>query len=305
MQFDTIILGAGPAGLAAGIYLARAKQRVMIIDEKTEGGQIIMTHAIANYPGVEEISGYKLAGIMKKQARDFGCRFSSGSRIKEYDIGGVEKKVTDEEGSIFASKSLIIAAGGSPRTLGLPSESRFKGEGISYCATCDGDFFQGQDIAVIGGGNSALQEAVSLTKFAKSVTIIHQFENFQGFKHAIEEAKSNPAIKMIMESDVVEFIGDERLKQVKFHDKRNNTDGVINVTGAFIFIGYEPATRPFEGIVEMNQRKEIVVNEDMATSVKGVFAAGDVIDKKIRQITTSVADGTIAALSAVEYNSKA
>lgn len=302
MKYDTIILGGGPAGLSAGIYLSRAKQKVLIIDQKTVGGQIILTHAVANYPGVEEISGYKLASTMKKQAKSFGCKILSNNAVTKIDLIGDEKSVEIDDEDTYYAKSIILATGGMPRPLGLTSEKKFKGRGISYCATCDGDFFQDQDIIVVGGGNSALEEAVSLTKYAKTVKIVHQFDHFQAFEHAIEEAKSNPKISFMMESEVEDFLGEESLTQVKVYDKKNDKHVILNATGTFIFIGYIPSTDPFKDIIDLNNRGEIVVDADMQTSVKGVFAAGDAINKKVRQITTAVADGTIAALSAIEYN---
>lgn len=304
MDYDTIILGGGPAGLSAGIYLARAKQKVLIIDEKTVGGQIILTHAVANYPGVEETSGYKLAQIMKKQAKEFGCRIESSSKVVRFDLAASPKTIEIDSGETFTAKSVILAVGGVSRTLGLPSESRLKGRGISYCATCDGDFFQGHDIVVVGGGNSALEEAVSLTRYARTVTIVHQFDHFQGFKHAIEAAVNHPQIKIMLEAEVADFIGEERLEQVVIRKKGQTEPVVLAATGAFIFIGYVPSTDPFRNCIELNSKGEIVVDSDLATSRPGVFAAGDATAKKYRQITTAVSDGTIAALNAIEYNTR-
>jgi len=298
--FDSIIIGAGPAGLTAGIYLARAKQKVLIIDKGMGGGQVILTHAVANYPGVPETFGYKLASEMKKQAADFGCRILPNKEISSMDLKGKVKTVT-AEGETYEAASVILAVGGKPRTLGLESEKKFQGTGISYCATCDGDFFTGEDIVVVGGGNSALEEAVSLTQYAKSVTIVHQFDHFQAYAHAIKAAEDNPKVSFIMESVIEEFLGDETLTGVRVKNKKTGESATIEATGAFIFIGYVPSTEPFEGIINLNDRKEILTNEDMATSVAGVFAAGDVRAKKFRQITTAVSDGTIAALSAMDY----
>jgi thioredoxin reductase (NADPH) len=262
---------------------------------------MILTHQIANYPGLPETAGYQIAAAMKKQAKDFGCKILSGSKITKLEIQGDEKFIEIDGEDMYSSDSVIIAAGGEPRSLGLDSEKKFKGKGVSYCATCDGDFFQDQDIAVVGGGNSALEEAVSLTKYARSVTIIHQFDHFQGFEHAIKEAQEHPKIKIVLESVIDEFIGDESLRSVTVRSLKDGSSKQLEVTGAFIFIGYIPRTGPFKDLVKTNERSEIIVDADMKTSVEGVFAAGDITSKKYRQVTTAVADGTIAALTAIEY----
>jgi len=298
-EFDVIVVGAGPAGLTAGIYLARAKQRVLIVDQATVGGQVILTHAVANYPGLPETSGYQLVATMRKQAQDFGCTLLSNSPITDISFRGNVKSLV-AKGETYQAKAVILAVGGDPRTLGLESETRLRGKGISYCATCDGDFFTGQEIVVIGGGNSALEEAVSLTTYASKVTVVHQFDNFQAYAHAVEEAEHNPKIHFIMEL-VEEFTGDDFLTSVRIKSKKDGQVTEIPASGAFIFIGYVPKTKPFLDCVELNKSGEIMVDDGMATSVPGVFAAGDARKKRFRQITTAVSDGTIAALSAMEY----
>ncbi len=299
-SYDTIILGAGPAGLTAGIYLSRAKQKVLILDTGTGGGQVILTHAVANYPGLPETFGYTLASEMKNQAVSFGCEILFSQEIRSVNLKGV-KKIVVTGTDTFESRTIIIAVGGKPRTLGLESEMKFQGTGISYCATCDGDFFTGEDIVVVGGGNSALEEAVSLTQYAKSVTIVHQFDHFQGYAHAIKAADDNPKITFLMETVIEEFLGNDTLTGVKVRSKKSGEITILEVTGAFIFIGYVPSSDPFADSFELNSRKEIITTEDMETNIQGVFAAGDVRAKKFRQITTAVSDGTIAALSAMEY----
>jgi len=299
-SYDAIILGAGPAGLSAGIYLSRAKQSVLILDQGIVGGQVVLTHAVANYPGLPELSGYKLASEMKKQAVEFGCEIQANDKLLSFNFKGKDKFITAKSGE-YKSKAVIIAVGGQPRKLGLESEQRFQGLGISYCATCDGDFFTDEDIVVVGGGNSALEEAVSLTKFAKTVTIIHQFDHFQAYAHAIKEAEENSKIKFLMESEIEEFTGDESLSGVNIRNLKTGSTSKLNVTGAFIFIGYVPGSDVFKECVSLSDRKEIVTKEDMATSRDGVFAAGDVRQKKFRQITTAVSDGTIAALAVMDY----
>jgi len=299
-EYDVIVIGAGPAGLTAGIYLARAKQRTLIIDQGTVGGQVILTHAVANYPGLPELSGYQLAATMRKQAEEFGCELLSNVEIGEIDLAGKVKRV-DAGGESYAARAAIIAVGGEPRTLGLESEKRLRGRGISYCATCDGDFFTGEHIVVVGGGNSALEEAVSLTQYARSVTVVHQFDNFQGYAHAIRAAQENPKINFMMESEVEEFVGEDGLEGVKVRSKKEGSVTTVPATGAFIFIGYVPSTGRFRDVVRTNGNGEILTDQCMATSVPGVFAAGDTRQKRFRQITTAVSDGTIAALSALEY----
>ncbi|MGE0092237.1 MAG: thioredoxin-disulfide reductase [Bacteroidia bacterium] len=300
-HYDVIILGAGPAGLTAGIYLSRAKMKALVISEGVVGGQMVLTHEIANYPGVENISGYQLANIMKKQAKNFGCEIRSNTNIVNMQLDGDVKMVEIENGESFTSDAIIISSGGRSRTLGVEGEDKFKGKGISYCATCDGDFFTGKRIFVVGGGNSALEEAVSLTKYASHVTIVHQFDHFQAFEHAIEEAKKNPKIDFIMESTIVSFNGDEKLDSV---DIKNIPSGKIEnhkTDGVFVFIGYVPNSESVKDIVETNQWGEIVVKSDMSTSLPGVYAAGDSTAKRYRQVTTAVGDGTIAALAASGY----
>lgn len=300
-HFDVIVIGAGAAGLTAGIYLSRAKVKTLILNEGAVGGQMVLTHEIANYPGVENISGYELARTMKSQAQKFGCTIKSNTKITSLNLTDELKKVTVNGKDVYTSDAVIIATGGRSRMIGALGEDKFKGKGISYCATCDGDFFQDKEIIVVGGGNSALEEAVSLTKYASKLTIVHQFDHFQAFEHYVDEAKKNEKISFIMESKIIEFIGDEKLESVKIQNQATQEITEMKIDGVFIFIGYVPNTESLEGIIELNQWKEIVVDKDMKTNLPGVFAAGDSIQKRYRQVTTAVADGTIAALSAAEY----
>lgn len=299
-HFDVIVIGAGAAGLTAGIYLSRAKMKTLILNEGAIGGQMVLTHKIENYPGIDSISGYELARNMKSQAQKFGCTIKSNIKITELDLQNEIKKVVVNK-EIYTSHAVIIATGGRSRTIGAINENEFKGKGISYCATCDGDFFQDKEIIVVGGGNSALEEAVSLTKYASKVTIVHQFDHFQAFQHYVDEAIAHPKINFIMESKIIEFIGNEKLEKVKIQNQRSGEIREMKIDGVFIFIGYVPNTEKLEGIVELNDSKEIIVDKNMATNLPGVFAAGDSISKRFRQVTTAVADGTIAALSAAEY----
>ncbi len=300
-HYDVIIIGAGPAGLTAGIYLSRARLRTLILNEGTVGGQMVLTHEIANYPGVESISGYQLANIMKKQAKTFGCDIRANITLSKLEMEGETRRVSLSDGTVYTSKSLILTPGGRSRTLGVPGEDLFKGRGISYCATCDGDFFTGKEIIVVGGGNSALEEAVSLTKYASKVTVVHQFDHFQAFKHAIEEARSHPKIEFMMESAITAFHGEEKLESVDIKNLKTGEVRRFNTEGTFIFIGYIPNTEFLKGKIELNRWGEIVVTPDMSTSIPGVYAAGDSIAKRYRQVTTAVGEGTVAALATAEY----
>jgi len=300
-HFDAIVIGGGPAGLTAGIYLSRARLRTVIISDGVPGGQMILTHEIANYPGVESISGYQLSNIMKMQAKKFGCVIRANSEVTGLNLEGEVKEIVLSDGQIYTADSVILTPGGRSRTLNMPGEAKFKGRGISYCATCDGDFFTGKEIFVVGGGNSALEEAVSLTKYATKVTIAHQFDHFQAFEYAVEEAKGNPKINFVMESSIVRFYGKEKLESVDLKDLKTGEINNFRTDGVFIFIGYVPNTEFLKEVVTLNQWNEIVVDTDMATNIPGVFAAGDSIVKRYRQVTTAVGDGTIAALAASNY----
>jgi thioredoxin reductase (NADPH) len=299
--FDVIIIGGGAAGLTAGIYSSRAKLSTLILNEGVVGGQLILTEEIANYPGVETTKGYMLANTMKNQAKSFGCKIKSNVKIINYQLEGEIKQIDLEDGRSFKGRTVILTPGGRPRTLNLENEDTFKGKGISYCATCDGDFFTGKEVVVVGGGNSALEEAVALTNFAIKVTIVHQFDHFQAFEHAIEEAKTNPKIEFVMESELRGYFGNEKLEKVTIEHLPTGEITEMKTDGVFVFIGYLPNTEPLKGIVSLNERNEIIVNPDMETNIPGVFAAGDCITKKYRQVTTAVAEGTIASLSASNY----
>jgi len=300
-HYDVIVIGAGAAGLTAGIYLSRAKVKTLILNEGAVGGQMVLTHEIANYPGVESISGYELARNMKSQAIKFGCVIKSNIKITKMDITGKLKSIEVNGKLTYTSDAVIIATGGRSRTLGVINEDKFKGKGISYCATCDGDFFTDKEIIVVGGGNSALEEAVSLTKYASKVTIVHQFDHFQALEHYVDEAKKNPKINFIMESTVSGFYGEDSLEYVTIKNLKTGQEYEMKIDGVFVFIGYVPNTESLKGIVELNNYGEIIVDQSMRTNLPGVFAAGDSIAKRYRQVTTAVADGTIAALSASEF----
>ncbi len=301
-QYDAIVLGGGPAGLTAGIYLSRAKASTLILDTGTIGGQTILTFEVANYPGVETTTGYQLSSTMRKQAKSFGCDIKSNIKITNLNLDNEIKSLVVNGKIKYKARSIILATGGKSRMLNVPGEANFKGKGISYCATCDGDFFQDKEIVVVGGGNSALEEAVALTKFASKVTILHEFDHFQAFDHAIEEVKSNPKINFIMSSHITEFKGDDKLTSIQYKNLVTGKLNNLDIDGVFIFIGYVANTDMLKNTsVDLNKWGEVITDDKLQTNITGVFAAGDNRAVRFRQITTAVADGTIAALNAIEY----
>mgnify|MGYP001562436939 CR=1 FL=1 len=302
-DYDVIIMGGGPAGLSAGLYLARDRFKTVIIDKQFGGGQLSLTHAIANYPGVEEIGGFDLAELMKKQVQEFGCELMLNTEIT--GLGLTDKIKTVEIGDKkLTAKAIIICVGGSPRKLGLESEEILKGRGISYCATCDGPFFRDKDVIVVGGGNSALEESVYLTKFAKSVKILVRGEELVAHKIAIQEAEENEKIELIYNVEVKEFIGENRLEKVRIYNSAKDSEEEIEAQGAFIFIGYVPNTKSLEGIINIDNWGGIITDQEMATNVPGVYAAGDARAKKFRQVVNAAGEGCVAALASEEYIGK-
>ncbi|MFB6341560.1 thioredoxin-disulfide reductase [Saccharicrinis sp. FJH62] len=299
--YDVIILGAGPAGLSAGIYASRSKLKTLILNEGAIGGQVTLTEEIANYPGVETTHGYMLVNTMKNQAKSFGCKIKANLSVTGYRLNQNIKEIEVNGKEVYKAKSVIIAAGGKPRPLGIPGEAELKGRGVSYCATCDGDFFTGKELVVVGGGNSALEEAVALTNYATKVTIVHQFDHFQAFEHAVNEAKNNPKIAFVMESELRKISGTDGVESVVIENLKSGEQTELKTDGVFVFIGYVPNTDNIKHLVKTNDRGEILADADMKTNIPGVFAAGDSIQKRYRQVTTAVADGTIAALSTSDY----
>jgi len=301
-RYDLIIVGAGPAGLSAAIYAARARLRTLVLDESVPGGQVKTTHKVSNYPGFpEDIKGTDLAKAFAMQAERFGATIRRAVEITRHDlIGPVKSFELDEEETVEAP-AVIIATGAKPRDLGVPGESKFKGRGISYCATCDGAYFEGKDIHVIGGGNSAVEESLFLTQFARSVTIIHQFDHFQAEAATAEEALHNPKIKVIWDSEPRAFVGEGGLQSLTIENVKTKARTDLKTDGVFVFIGYVPRTDLVKGVVPLNKWGYVETGEDMSTPVPGLYVAGDLRSKSFRQITTAVADGTIASLAAQKY----
>lgn len=301
-KLDLIIVGAGPAGLAAAIYAARARLKTAVLDESVPGGQVKTTHKVSNYPGFpEDVKGTDLAKAFALQAERFGARIRRAVEITRHDLAGAVKTVELDEEEVLEAPAVIVATGARPRELGVPGESRFKGRGLSYCATCDGAYFDGKDIHVIGGGNSAVEESLFLTQFARSVTIVHQFDHFQAEAATAEEALHHPRIQVIWTSEPRGFHGEKGLEALEVENLQTRERRRLATDGVFVFVGYLPRTDLVKGLVPVNQWGYVETGEDMSTPVPGLFVAGDIRAKMFRQITTAVADGTVAALAAQRY----
>jgi thioredoxin reductase (NADPH) len=300
--FDLIVIGAGPAGLTAAIYGARARLRTLVLDESTAGGQVKTTHKVSNYPGFpEDIKGIELAARFAEQATRFGAELARAVEITSQDLLADPKRfVLDEEREVTA-RAVIVATGARPRELGIDGEKRFRGRGISYCATCDGAYFEGKRVHVIGGGNSAVEESLFLTTFAQSVDIIHQFDTFQAEAGTAAEALAHPKIRVHWNSEPRAFQGDQVLDRVEVENVVTHERSELATDGVFIFIGMVPQTQLVAGVLPLTPQGYVETDEGMGTAVPGLFVAGDIRAKRFRQITTAVADGTIAALSAQAY----
>ena len=304
--YDVIILGAGPAGLTAGLYAGRSRLSTLIIEKGQDGGQIAITDEIENYPGqmVEGESGPSLIARMTEQAKKFGAERCSDT-IKSVELTGEVKKLVGVKGEYLA-KSVIIATGAFPKPIGCENEGKFTGKGISFCATCDAAFFEDFEVYVVGGGDSAVEEAMYLTKFARKVTIIHRRDQLRAAKSIQEKAFANPKIHFLWDSVVVKVDGDELLssmtvKNVKTGELTTITaDEDDGLFGLFGFIGYNPNSQLFDGMLDM-ENGYIKTDDNMHTSIPGVFAAGDIRVKSLRQVVTAAADGAIAAMQAEHF----
>jgi thioredoxin reductase (NADPH) len=298
--FDLIIIGGGPAGLTAGLYGSRAKMDVLVIEKEVFGGQITTTAEIDNYPGAPApCTGNSLSQIMTQQAEDFGTKFAV-DEIVSMDLSGEIKSLKGKKEE-YKARVLIIATGAKPRLAGFKRELELRGRGVSYCATCDADFFEGLDIAVIGGGDSAITEALYLTKFADSVTIIHRRDTLRAAKSIQEKAFKNTKIKFIWNSAIEEAIGEEIVEGVMVKNLKTNEVTTLDVNGIFVYIGLDPITEIFKDVIELDKNGYVQTDETMKTNVLGVYAAGDVRVKSLRQVITAAADGAIAAMQAEEY----
>ena len=307
--YDVIIIGGGPAGLSAGLYSSRAKLKTLILEKEKMGGQIVTTSEVANYPGsIKDATGPSLTARMVEQAEEFGAERGFDTII-EVDFKNKIKIIRGTK-DIYKAKSIIIATGASPRRLGVPGEKALTGKGVSYCATCDADFFTDLEVYVIGGGDTAGEEAMYLTKFARKVTIVHRREELRAAKSIVEKAFKNEKVSFLWNSIVKEIKGEGIVESIVLKDVKTGdlseyfADEEDGTFGIFPFVGYIPASDLFKEILKLNNQGYVVTNHDMKTEVEGIFAAGDIREKSLRQVVTAVADGAIAAVQAEKYIEK-
>ena len=296
-MYDVIILGAGPAGLTAGIYAARGGLNAVIVESKAVGGQAALTAEIENYPGFESVSGFELVSLIQAQCERLGVAFVYDNPVN-VSLDGNIKSVETAYSGVLEARAVIIATGAMPRTLGLPRESALMGGGVSYCATCDGAFFKGKAVAVVGGGNTAAEDALYLEKFASSVTLIHRRDALRA-DAILAKRIAESTVKVAWDSVVTQLNGENKLSSVTLKNVKTGELGDLPVSGLFVAVGQTPATEGLKG-VELDGGY-IVTDEEMHTSLPGVFAAGDVRKKTLRQVVTATADGAIAAESAIKF----
>ena len=298
--YDTIIIGGGPAGLTAALYAARARLKTLLLEKGMPGGQASTTDLIENYPGFPQgISGPDLMLNFQEQAIRFGLELRY-QEVKQAEIEGEIKTVLTAEGQ-YRTRTIIVCSGANPRRLGVPGEEGFVGRGVSYCATCDGALYQGRTIAVLGGGDAAVEEALFLTRFARHVYIIHRRDKLRATRIAQERAFRHEKISFIWNTKVQEIKGEKSVQKLLLLNTENQEEQELSVEGVFVYIGVVPNSNFLEGIVQLTSEGYIHTNSRLETSMPGVFAAGDIRDKDLRQVATAVGDGAVAALSVERY----
>jgi len=298
--YDVVIIGGGPAGLTAAIYSCRAGRKTLLLEKGAFGGQAVSTEMIENYPGFPEgISGFELMINFHKQAERFGCDFLN-SEVLELETKGASKRVITSAGEVVG-KAIILATGSKPRELGIRGEKEFHGKGVSYCATCDGFFYRNKRVAVVGGGDSAVKEALYLANMVREVVIIHRRDKLRADKILGEKALATPNIKICWDTVVDEIIGEDKIKAVKIHNIKTQQTQGIDVDGVFMYVGNQPNTEFLGEELQKNPQGYLITNENMETSVPGVYAIGDCREKLSRQVATAVGDGALVFSAVEEY----
>jgi thioredoxin-disulfide reductase len=298
-KYDIVIVGAGTAGLSAAIYAVRAGKSVIVLEATTHGGQIVNTPEVENYPGIQKISGFEFANNLYEQAKSLGAEVVY-EKVIGIEVNGEEKIVhtTKED---YQAKAVILATGAKNRPLGLEHEKEWIGAGISYCATCDGMFYRGKDVAVAGGGNTALEDAIFLTNYCRKVYLIHRRDAFRGEEKLLQTLKEKPNVEFVLNANITRLIGEDGVDGVEVEDKNTHEKRVLDVMGLFVAIGQMPENSEFINVVDLDKGGYIEAKEDCKTKTKGIFTAGDCRTKKVRQLATAASDGAIAALAACEY----
>jgi thioredoxin reductase (NADPH) len=300
---EVIIIGSGPAGYTAAVYAARAQlEPVLLEGAVTAGGALMNTTEVENYPGFPEgIQGPDLMLAMRAQAEKFGAQILTQDAV-DVQLSGDVKTVTDDAGTVWRARAVILAMGSGYRELGVPNEKRLSGHGVSWCATCDGFFFKGQHIAVVGGGDSAMEEATFLTRFAEKVTIVHRRDEFRASRIMAERALNDPKIEVVWNSEVVDVIGEEKVSGLELRNRVTGEQSTLDVTGLFVAIGHDPRSGLVKGQIDLDDEGYVVVSgRTTSTNVDGVFAAGDLVDHTYRQAITAAGSGCAAALDAERY----
>ncbi len=301
-EYDIVIVGGGPGGLAAGLYAARGRHRALLFEKGVIGGQISLTELVENYPGVPSINGFDLAQTMHKQAESYGLE-------TEYlEVTGLERQgkkwLVHTQTDDFIAKAVIVTSGADYNKLGVPGEERLTGRGVSYCATCDAAFFKDQEVAVVGGGDSALDEGMFAARFASKVTVIHRRDELRASRILQERAFATPKMHFVWNTVITEILGEEQVTAVRLHNRATKGESNLAVAGVFVFIGQHPNTGFLKGLVAMDNGGHILVDDWMATELPGLFVAGDARKNSARQVATSVGDGVTAAIAADHYISE-
>lgn len=298
-MYDIIIVGAGTAGLSAAIYGVRAGKSVLVLEGETYGGQIVNSMEVANYPGIKMTSGFEFATNLYEQATELGAEVEYEKVIRVEDEGDVKTVVTED--SVYEAKAVILATGAKNRPLGLEKEKEFIGSGVSYCATCDGAFFKGKKVAVAGGGNTALEDAMFLSNYCETVYLVHRRDEFRGEEKLVEALKGKGNVEFVLNVNILSLLGENKLEGILVEDKNTKEQKEIAVSGLFVAIGQIPKNEAFAGLVELDRGGYIVAGENCKTNVPGIFVAGDCRTKTVRQLATAASDGAVAALAACEY----
>lgn len=303
-MYDIVIVGGGTAGLSAAIYGVRAGKSVLILEEKFYGGQIVNSPEVVNYPGIAKISGYEFAKNLYDQATSLGAEYKQARVVRIEESNPDRKKVYAESGdeeACYETHTVILATGAKNRPLGVEREKELIGAGVSYCATCDGMFFRGRDVAVVGGGNTALEDAMFLSNYCSRVYVIHRRDQFRGEERLVEMLRQKEPVEFIMDSVVLRLSGDTMLEKILVHNVKTGEDRELPVSGLFVAIGQMPDNEDFSDLVAIDDKGYIRAGEDCQTGTPGIYTAGDCRTKEVRQLATAAADGAVAALAACEY----